>query len=285
MFTQDSRDKPENDWCWGRWFSICCKFFKYPSPGVITPTSPARGEVKNNILSKDLDVVRQYAAILERGVQNSTLAKKLPADGVQGGRSMIEMLGVLAIIAVLTAGGLVGFNKAMSAYHWNMALEQWDTLINVVLKYKSQLHINDTTTEIDTLSLLPILEATGDLPDSMPVQNCKISLRDCYVVDALGNKIRIYNHNTGYIGIGYWGRENSIDACRLILNIGKQYYDTNIVVQIYEGSKSQTFFGSKNCSGTANCLKDMSVSQINEICKNNQVCKDENICHFLLLWD
>lgn len=49
------------------------------------------------------------------------------------GRSMIEMLGVLAIIAALTAGGLVGFNKAMLAYHWNMALGQWDTLINVVV--------------------------------------------------------------------------------------------------------------------------------------------------------
>lgn len=82
MFTEDSRDKPENDGYWGRWFSVCCmfvkqmyhsgssaneltlkakddvpgwcqgrwfsafcKFFKYPSPGVNTPTSPAGGEV------------------------------------------------------------------------------------------------------------------------------------------------------------------------------------------------------------------------------------------------
>ena len=31
-FTQDSRNKSENDWCQGRLFSTVCKFFKYPSP-------------------------------------------------------------------------------------------------------------------------------------------------------------------------------------------------------------------------------------------------------------
>ena len=31
----------------------------------------------------------------------------------ESGRSMIEMLGVLAIIAVLTVGGIAGYSKAM----------------------------------------------------------------------------------------------------------------------------------------------------------------------------
>ena len=34
----------------------------------------------------------------------------------QSGRSMIEMLGVLAIIGVLSVGGIAGYSKAMTKY-------------------------------------------------------------------------------------------------------------------------------------------------------------------------
>ena len=213
----------------------------------------------------------------------------------QCGRSMIEMLGVLAIIAVLTAGGVVGFNKAMSAYHWNMALGQWDTLINVVVKYKSQLHINDPKQlEIDTLSLLPILDATGELPDNMTVENCETSKLNCYVVDAMGNRIRVYNHNTGYVGIGYLISQNNVEACRLFMTMANSYHNTVDIIQFYtndriddpDTAKNIHFYGDRYCYGnnTSICLKDLSVSRINEICKDNKVCKDRETCNFLMYW-
>ena len=34
----------------------------------------------------------------------------------QSGRSMIEMLGVLAIVGVLSAGGIAGYSMAMQSY-------------------------------------------------------------------------------------------------------------------------------------------------------------------------
>ncbi len=40
------------------------------------------------------------------------------------GRSMIEMLGVLAIIGVLSVGGIAGYSKAMTKYRINKAIEQ-----------------------------------------------------------------------------------------------------------------------------------------------------------------
>ena len=208
------------------------------------------------------------------------------------GRSMIEMLGVLAVVAVLTAGGLVGFNKAMSAYHWNMALGQWDTLINVVLKYKSQLHINDGSPQ-DILSLLPIFEATGDLPDAMSVENCGTTKRNCYVVDAMGNRIRVYNHNTGYIGIGYLISQNNIEACRLFMTMAKTYHNIIDEVEFYTNDKIEApakrsifFYGDRICYADNKplCLKDLSVSQINEICNDNKVCKDRETCNFLMSW-
>jgi len=42
----------------------------------------------------------------------------------QQGRSMIEMLGVLAIIGVLSVGGIAGYSKAMHKYRVNKAIEQ-----------------------------------------------------------------------------------------------------------------------------------------------------------------
>ena len=42
----------------------------------------------------------------------------------QSGRSMIEMLGVLAIIGVLSVGGLAGYAKMMSQYRINTTLQQ-----------------------------------------------------------------------------------------------------------------------------------------------------------------
>ena len=42
----------------------------------------------------------------------------------QCGRSMIEMLGVLAIIGVLSVGGIAGYSKAMMKYRINKTIEQ-----------------------------------------------------------------------------------------------------------------------------------------------------------------
>ena len=42
----------------------------------------------------------------------------------QSGRSMIEMLGVLAIIGVLSVGGIAGYSKAMMKYRTNKFIEQ-----------------------------------------------------------------------------------------------------------------------------------------------------------------
>ena len=73
-------------------------------------------------LIKGLDVVCQCAALLERRVQSDTRVRKAQAvtrQTNQIGRSMIEMLGVLAIIGVLSVGGIAGYSKAMEKIHVN----------------------------------------------------------------------------------------------------------------------------------------------------------------------
>ncbi len=42
----------------------------------------------------------------------------------QSGRSMVEMLGVLAIIGVLSVGGIAGYSKAMTKFKINKSMDQ-----------------------------------------------------------------------------------------------------------------------------------------------------------------
>ena len=57
----------------------------------------------------------------------------------QTGRSMIEMLGVLAIIGVLSIGGIAGYSKAMTKYRINKTADQVSQLAqNIRTLYASQ---------------------------------------------------------------------------------------------------------------------------------------------------
>ena len=51
------------------------------------------------------------------------------------GRSMIEMLGVLAIIGVLTVGGIAGYSKAMEKYKMNKIISEYSFMISGLLEH------------------------------------------------------------------------------------------------------------------------------------------------------
>ena len=80
-------------------------------------------EKNPNTLLENLDVVRQCAALLERRVQKEYTSAKISSrhqlNEFSLGQSMIEMLGVLAIIGVLIVGGIQGYSKAMETYKIN----------------------------------------------------------------------------------------------------------------------------------------------------------------------
>ena len=80
-------------------------------------------EKNPNTLLENLDVVRQCAGIFKRRVQKEYTSAKISSrhqlNEFSLGRSMIEMLGVLAIIGVLSIGGIAGYSKAMEKIHVN----------------------------------------------------------------------------------------------------------------------------------------------------------------------
>ena len=57
----------------------------------------------------------------------------------ESGRSMVEMLGVLAIIGVLSVGGIAGYSMAMSKFKITKTIDQVQTIItNLRTLYASQ---------------------------------------------------------------------------------------------------------------------------------------------------
>lgn len=89
----------------------------------------------------------------------------------ENGRSMIEMLGVLAIIGVLSVGGIAGYSKAMSKYRTNKVIDQATMLItNIRTTYAQQ----QTYSSIGNAMVVDL----GLVPEEMIIYNDNLSVDD-----------------------------------------------------------------------------------------------------------
>lgn len=75
----------------------------------------------------------------------------------ENGRSMIEMLGVLAIIGVLSVGGIAGYSKAMNKFKTNKVADNVSMLVaNIKTMYAQQkTYGNLSTTSANEMGLIP----------------------------------------------------------------------------------------------------------------------------------
>lgn len=82
------------------------------------------------------------------------------------GRSMIEMLGVLAIVGVLSVGGIAGYSKAMNKFKTNKVVDQVNMLAtNIRTLYSSQRSYKNLSNENARLAgVVPgeMFDPTGD---------------------------------------------------------------------------------------------------------------------------
>ena len=69
--------------------------------------------------------------------KNSALWSYLMRKVCEFGRSMVEMLGVLAIIGVLSVGGIAGYSKAMLKYKINNSLDTLSQLIASIVEFRT----------------------------------------------------------------------------------------------------------------------------------------------------
>ena len=91
----------------------------------------------------------------------------------ESGRSMIEMLGVLAIIGVLSVGGIAGYSKAMNKFKTNKVADNVSMLIaNIKTMYAQQNSFNGLT---NTTAVF-----MGLVPDELVVDAAKGTLSNAY---------------------------------------------------------------------------------------------------------
>ncbi len=78
----------------------------------------------------------------------------------QSGRSMIEMLGVLAIIGVLSVGGIAGYSKAMNKFKTNKVADNVSMLVANIKTMYAQQKTYDGLSNEDAVSM-------GLVPDEL----------------------------------------------------------------------------------------------------------------------
>lgn len=131
----------------------------------------------------------------------------------QNGRSMIEMLGVLAIIGVLSVGGIAAYSKAMSSFKHNKWRQQIEDLIfNIKDAYKNEKKYGKG-------NLLPTMQSIGIVPQDMLNEGN---------VDLFGNNVsiksRVWN---GYLRMNLLfemlPNKESVQNCHDLLQMSSIY--------------------------------------------------------------
>ena len=206
--------------------------------------------------------------------------EKRPTDAALCGRSMVEMLGVLAIIGVLSVGAMTGYSKAMLKYKLNKQAEQITQLISGGYQ-----HLNAYENYSDG-NLFNVYKVLNLIPQEMIKDNSNY-----YLYDALDNQLTVgwENATTGgvFFKLTIWGHNQVVDAdsCQNILKIGKEMHDILRSVQISHqktdsGSiAGMAFYGDEICSSS--CLYNLSLEKIMDACNS---CAEKDACYLRMLW-
>jgi len=113
----------------------------------------------------------------------------------ENGRSMVEMLGVLAIIGVLSAGGLAGYSKAMFKHKLNSTMDQITMLVtNIRTMYGTQGNYDGLdNAEAVKLGIVPAVmnsgtATTGSGSNAVTTQNLTNPFKGGVVIDTINAK-------------------------------------------------------------------------------------------------
>lgn len=201
---------------------------------------------------------------------------------LEKGRSMIEMLGVLAIIAVLSVGGLNGFSKAMRIYRSAVQKETLEQILANMVKIRNNLNYKVTT--FDNISYL--FAAMGELPDG-------VTLKDSRLYDKSGNSFTVYfGKNTWktptgtdwafeyHVRVNWEQKDNltsptAFDSCINTLEVAKaNSNEVKTVTQFIGNSEAFLSYDQSNIS-----MKNMTVTKMHRACKN---CAGKKSCSIVL---
>lgn len=197
------------------------------------------------------------------------------------GRSMVEMLGVLAIIGVLSVGAIAGYSKAMTKYKLNKQTEQLSTVINAVATYGLQIKSNPVPVgSSSSISIIPVLNKLNYIPKEMLKNN-----QNDYIYDVFNSQIKLdsgYYNKPGWLPSKYYSRvliffdngksSRDVQICQNVLNTVRESRDSIWYIELISAHGLNTsnifavYYGDKYCTDERVCLKDLTVTASSEFC-------------------
>ena len=314
---EDSWDKPKNDWCRGRGFSLVaskqksvaysnkvkdtrlpqhvgcgnkydvsgwcrerlssafCSSFKYPSPDAKASPSPSRGEGYR----------------LPRPWCHKILGTGPSMTGARGansfGRSMIEMLGVLAIIGVLSVGGIAGYFKAMEKFKLNKAIGEYSYLIYGMLENLEEIRKSKEENGNSAILLREVVFAKNLVPDTWKSEegNARTGMMDPY-----GNYVRVFSRNSRLVFDVYIGNIKNNESGQLVSDSFSPQFCfalmQDIVVPLHEiinyvwfTGNSTNYYGDRYCGSNSKCISALSLNDLNRLCN---YCEKDKSCGLIL---
>jgi len=211
------------------------------------------------------------------------------------GRSMIEMLGVLAIVGILSVGAISGYAKAMRKYKINRLKDEYVLFIQNVLQYNSAWKKEAKRhPDVELFGIHRYVFKMGLLPNSWYVDN------DGWVFDSCGSQFSLFVRNpTGKVDIDYQTkgkRKNNPDAKDLCVAMAvdvfkpmsANVYTLSAYTEEYDedggltGRGSLKWYGDSYCSKDRKCLQDLSISEIANHCTS---CAYDDTCRWIIQFD
>ncbi len=198
----------------------------------------------------------------------------------QNGRSMLEMLGVLAIVGILSVGGISAFSTAMFKHKTIKEVEKYNLFVQDVMMHKTQiLKSGDAMGTSQWVFFTKDVEKLGILPIGWRVKGSQI-------YDTMGHRFNLYS---------------SIPARNIVigayLNTTKeQKTDTLFCTQIWQsfilpnqewignvwlngaGGKSGQYYGTHTCTPKKKCLSNITITDIQSFCRS---CAEETVCNII----
>ena len=189
---------------------------------------------------------------------------------------MIEMLGVLAIIGVLTVGSITGYSRAMRRHLLNKQREQYSYILSAAETHRDMLDISPNSTL--PFNLKPIFETFGWIPEEMIKDNSG------YIYDVFKNSMYLYSSLQNYIGLSiHLAKDNPHEQCVNLYQVIKPYHSFLWITEVETNSSSfaNKYYGDKYCGGSLKCIRELTPAKISELCR---LCDGENSCKFYILW-
>ena len=188
-------------------------------------------------------------------------------DSICAGRSMVEMLGVLAIIGVLSVGAIAGYSKAMIKYKLNKQAEQISWLLNALYRHRLSFGRGP-----QYMSLTPYFIKLGEIPQEM------IKDDSGYLYDRFGAEITLQTNGCNddnticsevILTYSITSSEN-FAVCQNLLTVAKEFHNDIYSTGVYKNTNDiynygNRYLGDKEC--TNNCIRNITQEQIYNQCK------------------